>query len=201
MRIGGTDRYDTSRRIVADAFPAGSAEDVFLATGGNFPDALSVGPVAGRLGEPVLLVDGANAALDAATRAAVSRLDPTTAVVLGQEPSISAGIQAELTSAGLVDRTTRIGGESRYATSRLINEAYAPAELTDTTYLASGEGFADALSGAAIAAADGSPISLSRPECVPAATVDSLKRLHLDYAVVLGSELTLSAEVGRVAAC
>ncbi|ROP49062.1 MULTISPECIES: cell wall-binding repeat-containing protein [unclassified Rathayibacter] len=201
VRIGGTDRYDTSRKIVADAFPAGSAEDVFLATGGNFPDALSVGPVAGRLGEPVLLVDGANAALDAATRAAVSRLDPTTAVVLGQEPSISAGIQAELTSAGLVDRTTRIGGESRYATSRLINEAYAPAELTDTTYLASGEGFADALSGAAIAAAAGSPISLSRPTCVPAETVDSLKRLHLDYAVVLGSELTLSAEVGRVAAC
>ena len=201
VRIGGTDRYDTSRRIVADAFPAGSAEDVFLATGGNFPDALSVGPVAGRLGEPVLLVDGANAALDAATRSAVSRLDPTTAVVLGQEPSISAGIQNELTSAGLVDRTTRIGGESRYATSRLINEAYAPAELTDTTYLASGEGFADALSGAAIAAANGSPISLSRPECVPAATVDSLKRLHLDYAVVLGSELTLSAAVGRVAAC
>ena len=200
-RIGGTDRYDTSRRIVADAFPAGSAEDVFLATGGNFPDALSVGPVAGRLGEPVLLVDGAEPALDAATRSAISRLDPETAVVLGQEPSISAGIQAQLTSARLVGTTERIGGDSRYATSRLINEAYPQAELIDTTYLASGEGFADALSGAAVAAAKGSPISLSRPACVPADTVDSLKRLHLDYAVVLGSELTLSAPVGRVASC
>ncbi|QHC57407.1 cell wall-binding repeat-containing protein [Rathayibacter sp. VKM Ac-2760] len=201
VRIGGTDRYDTSRLLVADAFPARSADEVFLATGNNFPDALSVAPVAGRLGEPVLLVDGAQDSLDAAGRAAISRLDPTTAVVIGQEPSISAGIQADLTSSRVVEQTERLGGESRYATSRLINEAYAPAELTDTTYLASGEGFADALSGATAAAANGSPISLSRPTCVPAETVDSLKRLHLDYATVLGSELTLSAAVGRVASC
>ncbi|QHF25793.1 hypothetical protein GTU73_18540 [Rathayibacter sp. VKM Ac-2804] len=201
VRIGGTDRYDTSRLLVADAFPAGSADEVFLATGGNFPDALSVAPVAGRLGEPVLLVDGAEPDLDAASRTAISRLDPATAVVIGQEPSISAGIQAQLVSSGVVDGTERIGGESRYATSRLVNEAYAPAELTDTTFLASGEGFADALSGATAAAANGSPISLSRPACVPAETVDSLKRLHLDYATVLGSELTLSSAVAKVAAC
>ncbi|MWV60146.1 cell wall-binding repeat-containing protein [Rathayibacter sp. VKM Ac-2754] len=200
-RIGGSDRYDTSRQIVADAFPAGSADDVFLATGGNFPDALSVAPVASRSGEAVLLVDGAEDDLDAPTTAALKRLDPTTAVVIGQEPSISAGIETALTASGAVDDTTRIGGPSRYATSRLINEAFPPAPLTDTTYIASGEGFADALSGATVAAANGAPISLSYPSCVPAETVDSLKRLHLDYAFVLGSELTLSRAISTVTPC
>ncbi|WKK73079.1 cell wall-binding repeat-containing protein [Rathayibacter oskolensis] len=200
-RIGGTDRYDTSRQIVADAFPAGSADEVFLATGGNFPDALSVAPVAGRAGEAVLLVDGAEGGLDAATTSALKRLDPSTAVVIGQEASISAGIETALTASGAVDDTTRIGGPSRYATSRLINEAYPPAPLVDTTYIASGEGFADALSGATVAAANGAPISLSYPSCVPAETVDSLKRLHLDYAFVLGSELTLSRAISTVSPC
>lgn len=200
-RIGGTDRYDTSRRIVADAFPARSYDQVFLATGGNFPDALSVAPVAGRGGEAVLLVDGAESDLDAATIAALKRIDPATAVVIGQEPSISAGIETALTASGAVDETTRIGGPSRYATSRLINEAYPPAPLIDTTFLASGEGFADALSGATAAAASGAPISLSYPGCVPAETVDSLKRLHLDTATVLGSELTLSRAVSTVTSC
>lgn len=200
-RLGGTDRYDTSRLIVADAFPAGSSDEVFLATGGNFPDALSVAPVAGRAGAPVLLVDGAEDSLDAATTSALSRLGAESAVVIGQEPSISAGIEGELVSSGAVDETTRIGGASRYATSRLINEAYPSEPLVDTTYLASGEGFADALSGATAAAAQGSSITLSYPACVPAETVDSLKRLHLDTANVLGSELTLSRAAGTITAC
>lgn len=200
-RIGGDDRYDTSRRIVADAFPAGAGDQVFLATGGNFPDALSAAPVAGRRGEAVLLVDGALDSLGTATEEAIARLAPSTAVVLGQTPSISAGIADELVDSDLVDSVERIGGDSRYVTSRLVNEAFPPAQLVDSTYLASGEGFADALSGATAAASQGRPISLSRPDCVPRETVDSLKRLHLDYAFVLGSERTLSQKVARVTAC
>lgn len=198
-RIGGTDRYDTSRRIVADAFGAGSADELFLATGGNFPDALSVAPVAGRRDQAVLLVDGAEPGIDDATRSAITRLDPESAVILGQAPSVSAGIEADVDA--LVGGTTRIGGASRYATSRLINEAYPARGLTATTYLASGEGAADALSGAAVAAAQGAPLSLARPDCVPAETIDSLKRQHLDTAVVLGSDLTLSIGVTRFTAC
>lgn len=198
-RIGGGDRYDTSRLIVADAFDDGSAGDLFLATGGNFPDALSVAPVAGREGEAVLLVDGAVPGLDAATRSAITRLDPEKAVILGQPASISTGIESDVDA--VVDDVTRIGGASRYATSRLINEAYAPEGLTDTTYLASGEGAADALSGATVAAALGAPISLARPDCVPAETIDSLKRQHLDSAFVLGSSLTLSQNVALFRAC
>jgi putative cell wall-binding protein len=201
-RIGGTDRYDTSRKIVEDAYTFSPFEfySVVLATGNDFPDALSIAPLAGRY-SPVLLVDGAKNHLDTETRATIARFEPYQATVLGRTPSISAGIEEELVSSGLVPAVNRVGGADRYETSRLINENRGARPLQDTTYVASGEGFADALSGATAAAAEGAPISLSRPSCVPAATVDSLKRLHFDTAKVLGSELTLSRGVGTVTSC
>ncbi|MBO0983485.1 cell wall-binding repeat-containing protein [Rathayibacter sp. SD072] len=199
-RIGGSDRYDTSRLIVADAFEDDSAEDVFLATGNDFPDALSVAPVAGRDKQAVLLVNGADTGIDAATRSALTRLGPDRAVILGRTASVSAGIEADV-SALVGGELTRIGGASRYETSRLINEAFPAEGLTYTTYLASGEGAADALSGAAVAASQGAPLSLARPDCVPVETTDSLKRQHLDTAVVLGSDKTLSLNAVRFRAC
>ena len=46
-RLAGSDRYRTSAVISASAFDAG-VPIAFIATGLNFPDALSAGPVAGR---------------------------------------------------------------------------------------------------------------------------------------------------------
>lgn len=200
-RTGGTDRYDTSRKIIDQAYEFTPIDfyEVFLATGNNFPDALSIAPVADHTA--VLLVDGAKDHLDAATHASIARMHPYQANLIGQTPSISAGIEQDLVSSGLVPTTERIGGANRYETSRLINERYPSRGVRDTTYLASGEGFADALSGATAAAAEGVSISLSRPECVPAATVDSLKRAHIDTAKVLGSERTLSRTAGAVTPC
>ncbi|MCJ1705924.1 cell wall-binding repeat-containing protein [Rathayibacter sp. VKM Ac-2926] len=202
-RIGGTDRYDTSRKIVTDGFSSDTNgfDKVYLATGNNFPDALSVAPVAGSIGHPVLLVDGARNQLDGPTRTLLSSLNAARAVVIGQTPSISAGIENELISSGDFRYTERIGGADRYETSWLINESSWFGNLLDTTYLASGEGFADALSGSVVAASQNRPITLSRPTCVPADTVVSLKRLHIDTARVLGSELTLSRDAGNITPC
>ena len=55
QRIGGADRYATAYSIV-DAFGASFGNDVMLATGENFPDALSGGVLAAKLRIPVLLV-------------------------------------------------------------------------------------------------------------------------------------------------
>ncbi|WKK73080.1 cell wall-binding repeat-containing protein [Rathayibacter oskolensis] len=167
-RIAGSDRYDTSRRLVADAFPADSYDTVFLATGNAFPDALSVAPIAGRRGEPVLLVDGAKPELDAATRAAIADLDATEGVLLGRAPSISQGIQTGLESSGTVRTVSRIAGVDRNDTSRKLNDAYRPSLLTDTAFLAFGNGFADALAVGPVAAAAGAPLYLSESTCLPA---------------------------------
>ncbi|WP_308197648.1 cell wall-binding repeat-containing protein [Rathayibacter festucae] len=110
-------------------------------------------------------------------------------------------MENELISSGDFRYTERIGGADRYETSWLINESSWFGNLLDTTYLASGEGFADALSGSVVAASQNRPITLSRPTCVPADTVVSLKRLHIATARVLGSELTLSRDAADITPC
>ncbi|PTL71893.1 hypothetical protein C1I63_02920 [Rathayibacter caricis DSM 15933] len=200
-RIAGTDRYDTSRRIVADAFGDDSYGIVFLATGSNFPDALSVAPIAGRLGQPVLLVDGAKSALDAPTRTAIDRLQPDLGELLGGTPSISAGVEGDLATSGLVTEVGRVAGVDRHDTSRQLNDRYPSNELNDTAFLATATGFADALSIGAVAAAYGAPLYLSEPNCVPYATRVALQANELDYVLLLGGPTTLQPAIDSLAVC
>lgn len=60
-RVAGTDRYETSTRL-ADVAVAGDSDsdNVWLATGRNWPDALSAGPAVAALGKVLVLVDGSD---------------------------------------------------------------------------------------------------------------------------------------------
>ncbi len=57
LRIGGTDRYDTARKIAERYFLYFPGSDnIFIATGENFPDALASAPYAAKIGPcPILL--------------------------------------------------------------------------------------------------------------------------------------------------
>ena len=60
-RLGGDTRYETSARIADWTLSNGlKMQDAVFASGSNFPDALAAGPLAGRTGSPVLLVDQSN---------------------------------------------------------------------------------------------------------------------------------------------
>jgi putative cell wall-binding protein len=89
-RISGADRYATAAAIAASAFPA--ATGIFLAAGGGFADALTGGPAAGLLGEPLLLA--APSCLPTATAAEVSALAPSTVTLLGGTAALGAGVEA-----------------------------------------------------------------------------------------------------------
>ena len=59
-RLSGATRYETSTKIADFELKSGlgfTMDGVMLATGTNFPDALSAGPLAGRSHSPLLLVD------------------------------------------------------------------------------------------------------------------------------------------------
>lgn len=81
LRIGGGDRYATAALVAAAYHPAGSRPTTYVATGLNFPDALSAGPVAARAGAPLVLVR--STALPSPTRDAILRLRPAELRVLG----------------------------------------------------------------------------------------------------------------------
>ena len=57
-RLGGSDRYDTSKKIAEFVLAnGGSADKACIATGSNFPDALAGGALVGRNGSILLLAD------------------------------------------------------------------------------------------------------------------------------------------------
>jgi putative cell wall-binding protein len=90
VRISGADRYATASAIAAHAFPSATA--AFIATGASFADALSGGPVAGKLGQPLLLSTAA--CLPTATFDEVNVISPEKVTLLGGTSSLGAGVQS-----------------------------------------------------------------------------------------------------------
>ncbi|WP_022892633.1 cell wall-binding repeat-containing protein [Agromyces subbeticus] len=200
-RVGGADRYETSRNLVIDAFVEKPYDNVFVATGRDFPDALSAGAVAGRRHEPVLLIDGERAGIDAATSAVLSDLDVSAAFLAGGTGAITASIETELVESGMVARVARAAGIDRYDTSAKIADAFPASSLNDLVFIAQGTGFADALAGGPVAAAVGAPLRLSRPECIPEGTLYAMWIQSEDEVVLLGGEGALSEDVASLTVC
>ena len=189
-RIGGLDRFETAAAVSQSTFGA-NVPVVFLATGQSFPDALASGPAARRAGGPLLLVR--SNAIPAATAAELSRLRPGRIVVVGGPGAISDGVVTALRSytAGSV---TRLWGEDRFATAAEVTRA-GWSSGSSLVYVATGSNYPDALAAGAIAARNGAPILLVRPDAVPAATADALRALAPSRIVVMGGPGVVSDAV------
>lgn len=184
-RIAGADRFTTSIELAKATFPK-SAPRVYLATGRDFPDALSAGAAAATVGGPVLLVNGENSELDPATVAELKRLSPQTITVVGGWYAVSDGILSQVKA---LAPTTRIAGDDRYETSAAIaKDAFAAGTPLDATnaYLASGWNFPDALVGSAIAGKNKQPLLVAQSDCRLDATTDALKALRISEVTLLG---------------
>ena len=66
----------------------------YVATGLDFPDALSAAPIAGMTRGPVLLANPSS--LPTATSAELTRLRPKKIVVLGSDGVVSTGVETQL---------------------------------------------------------------------------------------------------------
>jgi putative cell wall-binding protein len=98
-RLAGPTRYETSRAVHDEALEVGmSTEVLWLATGGDWPDALTAGGVAGAAGEMVVLVDGTDLDRSPATRdlVAAQRGDLRHVNLLGGTAAISARVAEQL---------------------------------------------------------------------------------------------------------
>ncbi len=194
VRLGGADRFETSRLIAEHAFTAAGA--AFIATGLKFPDALAAGPAAALEEGPVLLVDGGASAPDAATLATLRGLGVTWAGVVGDAGSVSTGMAGGLAASG---RTVeRFAGPDRFATAAQLASAFG---TVDSVYIASGTDFPDALAAAAAAGAERAPLLLTRRECMPAVSRSALLASGTAEVVLVGGLPTLSAATAAYARC
>lgn len=199
VRFAGTDRFDTSR-LVADYFWSGDDNrTAYLATGMNFPDALSAAPAAANEYAPVILVNGGLPALDQMTASLLEELSIEKAVITGGTPSVSAGVKQSIDKLPFILESYRRNGVDRLNTSVITNRKSFP--LADTAFLATGWGFPDALAGAALAGSWFAPIYLTPPNCVPYDVLDEIGRLHVTDVFLLGGEPTLNDDVMQLKPC
>jgi YVTN family beta-propeller protein len=184
-RIGGADRYAVSAAISADTFDPG-VPAVFIASGENFPDALSASAVAGTESSPVLLVT--HDTIPDIVAAELTRLKPRKIVIMGGTNTITDTLATTLGSYGPI---TRIDGPDRYAVSAALSaKVYSPG--VPVAYIASGETFPDALSGSAAAGHFHGPVLLVTKNTIPDTITTELTRLRPQKIVVLGGPNTIT---------
>jgi putative cell wall-binding protein len=191
-RASGPDRYAAASAISKEAYPDG-APIVFIASGTTFPDALSAAPVAALQGGPLLITLPDR--LPASIAEELERLSPSKIVVVGGVNSVSAAVMTQLKA--MVPDTRRIAGADRYEVARnLVSYAWGTTG-TDAAYIATGDGFPDALAASAAAGSRGIPVVLvyGKASSVDDATMTMLEGLGVSEPIIAGGPASVSAGI------
>lgn len=198
-RVGGVDRYEASRNLVTSVFAGAPMPRLYIATGANFPDALSAGAAAGSLGAPVLLVDGLRDSLDSPTQDLIASLDPDQIVVAGGPVSVPVGIEDDLRELGAPDGVLRLSGADRYETAIAVSSEAIPE--ASATFIATGENFPDALTGSAWAGRTQTPLLLVTPDCAPQGVVDYVTATGIVDVTAFGGPVSVSDTALNMVSC
>jgi putative cell wall-binding protein len=190
-RTAGTDRYATAAQISAENYAKG-VPVAYVASGQNFPDALSAVPAAASQGAPVLLVT--SGVIPAPVETELVRLAPQKIVIVGGTGVISQTVAARLAALVPTAPIERIGGRDRWETSRLVGEVLGAAR-SGRAYIVSGRNFPDALSAASAAGVQDSPVLLvdGLTAAVPAALSAALQRWGVSNLTLVGGTGVISA--------
>jgi N-acetylmuramoyl-L-alanine amidase len=186
LRLGGADRYETSTAVSKEGWT--SSDYVVLANGQSYADALCAAPIAKKYGAPILLTSKDK--LSDSVKSEIERLNASNVIEMGGTGVISTAIENELKT-DMSLNVTRIGGKDRYETSVLAAKELG--SFNDIV-LASGEGYADALSIAPIAASQGYPILLTSKNSIPESVKDyiSSNKSLIKNSYVIGGDGVIS---------
>lgn len=208
FRYRGVGRHDTAGLIARDGktFRAEDpnafreADDVIVARADDFPDSMAGATLAGAVTAPVLLVD-TTGPIQADTQEALDTIEPSRIFALGGTAAISEQVASDLESLDYVDTVERVAGADRFETAaevaRTADEEEPVPTLGDETValLATGEEFADALTGGQVAYAGPFPLLLTPQDTLAGAAEDALAELEVDRVLVLGGSAAVSDDV------
>lgn len=165
-RISGKDRYETSQSVVSST----GKSDIGVATGADFPDALSAGALLAKKQMPLLLVDGK------------------------KQSALPSGLKGVYTFGGKASVANefgkRIAGKDRYETSLKIAEEFGN---SDVVILTSGKNFADALAAAPLAKKVNAPIILIEGNELSKESEKIIEKAK--KVIVIGGESSISENV------
>ncbi|RDW22207.1 hypothetical protein CWR48_00435 [Oceanobacillus arenosus] len=181
-RISGNSRADTAALIASEVSPEG-IDKVVIANGYDFPDALSIAAYAAKAGMPILLTESKK--LPISTKAAIGKLKAKQTIVVGGKLVVNESLMKQLPNA------VRISGQDRYKTNIEIAKYFG---ITNKhMYVATGKNYADALTGAVLAAKNNSAILLVH-QTIPEITSTYIKNQALERLTIFGGNVAIKAE-------
>ncbi|MFL0246248.1 cell wall-binding repeat-containing protein [Candidatus Clostridium stratigraminis] len=157
-RLSGSDRFGTSAAVAAALkSKLGTITNIAVAPGANFPDALSISSIAANLGMPILLTNKYSIPSQISSFVKANPIAQT--YVVGGIGVITDSVKNTLPNA------KRLGGVNRFGTNAAVLSEFKSILNYNTIYVANADGpkgneFADALTGAPVAAKTASPVVL-----------------------------------------
>ena len=189
-RLGGSDRFATAKKLIAEAGAAGTAKTAIVTTGMDFPDALGAGPLSYVKGMPIGITW--QNSLPADTLAALKGAGVTNAIVLGGPTVVSQNVLNSLVANGISLSTAagvtagRIYGADRAETSSKLADFEITTQgfsntgvnvATGDKTVAGAKG-ADALGGAALSGKENRPTLITNSATAPGAGVLAFLTAH-----------------------
>ncbi|GEM_PF-3018833 len=180
LRISGSDRFETANNVALKVIRghAGSYDGTaFVATGLQFPDALSASPLSASKGWPTFLAGPSG--LSAETIDTMDMAGVTDVVILGGNSAINATTEQALQTRFGSGHVTRLSGSDRYATSLATARFAVENGLGwNGVAFATGENFPDALAAGPIQARSSSVMLLTRGSSADPAVIAALTERH-----------------------
>lgn len=195
-RLAGIDRYTTAIDVSQEVFT--TSDDVVLARGDVYADALAGNGVAGAVDAPILLTQSNS--LDPRTAAEIERLGAGTVYIMGGTEAISQAVEDALAA----DHTVvRIEGVTRIETAVDAAEFIAGTTggigETDTdqttAILVNGYNFPDAVSASPAAYNLEIPVMLTTSNELSDATAAALQSAGIERVLIVGGTDAVSAAV------
>ncbi len=185
VRYSGSDRYDTAVEV-SERFD--SPSEYILASGGNFPDALS-GVALTFNNRPILL--SRKNSLDSVTKQKLRKAERV--YILGGKGVISESVKETIESYGV--EVIRISGKNRYDTSLEIAKKVTGSNEIKTLIVTGGHSYPDALSASNLVRYTGGPVVLLQKNKIPEKTKEFLNKLKPDKIYIVGGKSIISSSV------
>lgn len=203
-RLSGSTRYDTMAKIVDKYCESSNPKYAIVASGEQFPDALSASYAAGILDAPIILTNSDSLSKQAASE--IKKVGATNIVIIGGTGAVSQDVEDSIKGINSEFQITRLYGETRFETAEEIYKNVGSLTSSDTldsdtasasrvAILANGDGFADALSASPISYAKSWPIFITSATSINQSTLDILTSGDFDEVVIVGGDGAVSDEI------
>lgn len=185
-RFQGQDRFATSMSIANELEQGQQVQNIVLASGYSFPDALAASTLAYQLKAPIILAGhGIEDSLETLLYVKEHLVAGGTVTIVGGHGVVTRPIEQWLTANNY--KVERLGGKDRFETDELIVNQLNVAQGTPVI-LAPADNFPDALGISSLAASKGYPILLSNPGNLPQTVQDFLAKDKPTTVYIVGGE-------------